>query len=193
MRRQVSYFYTLLADNATYTLPSGNPTVSNPAPTNNDPVELSLSGLQADRKYTILISARSQAGLSSATATSVSWQFLASAPSVAVRLRPDLVSGASRPAFQFVADWGTSQVGGQANVTFQMLLLGDPDLGTYHTPPVCDPTRANSASQKDCVSPGCTSELCNYTTQLTLAPGKSQAYTLQVRPAAWRLCVFCAA
>ena len=81
------------------------------------------------------------------------------------------------------------------NVTFQMLLLGDPDLGScalrglsfgsfgsgsFHTPPVCDPSRSDSASQRDCVQPGCNGAGCNYTLQLTLGRDRTQAYTLQV-------------
>ena len=55
--------------------------------------------------------------------------------------KPDVVSGSDRPLFQFSVDWGASLITSAANITFQVLLLGDPDLGTFHVPPHGSPMR----------------------------------------------------
>ena len=59
-------------------------------------------------------------------------------------------------------------------------MTADPDLGAFHTPPVCDPSKSSSAAQRDCVSPGCSSTHCDYYVTLKQARGTSVAYTLQV-------------
>ena len=76
--------------------------------------------------------------------------------------QPSADSGSPRPEFVFAADWGSSPPDGAENVTFEMLLLGDADLGSFHAPPTCDPARINAASQKDCVDAGCSSVSCSY-------------------------------
>ena len=79
--------------------------------------------------------------------------------------------------------WGNSSFGTSsvvANVTFQMLLLSDADLGQFHDPPLCDESRAGTAAQRDCVMAGCSSTSCDYYLGLTQASGSSQAHTLQV-------------
>ena len=76
--------------------------------------------------------------------------------------QPSADSGLPRPHFVFAADWGGSLPDGAENVTFETLLLGDADLGSFHAPPTCDPTRINAASQKDCVNADCNSVSCSY-------------------------------
>ena len=189
--------YELTAgDGEVYVLPS-RPSIPDPEPTNNDPVKLSIDGLASDAVYTLRLWTRSLSGLLSDNSTTFTWQVLAAAPSVAVLLRPDSNSGSSRPRFQFAANIGggsfvndTKSPNGRsssglssivANATFEMLLLLDPDLGTFHSPPVCDASRADSSSQRDCVEAGCSATGCNYSVQLSQARGTLQAYTLQVR------------
>ena len=179
----VSFVYTLTSDGAPYTLASGNPVVAVPAPTNNDVVLLSLSGLPPDRLYSVTIHTLSQCGVPSVNATVVTWQILSSPPVVTVLHRPDAVSGSPRPEFEFAVQWAVSAVAdvGIRNVTYEMLLLNGGDLGAFHQPPECDRSRVGSASQRDCVEPGCGASSCRYSVSLTLARGSSYAYTLQVR------------
>ena len=179
----VSFVYTLTCDGVVYTLPSGNPVIAVPAPSNNDPVLLGLSGLPPDRVYTVTIHTLNQCGLASVNATVVTWQILSSPPSVVVVRRPDAVSGSPRPEFEFAVNWAVSTVAdvGVRNVTYEVLLLSDADLGAFHEPPVCDRALAGSASQRDCVEAGCSASSCRYSVALSLARGTSHAYTLQVR------------
>ena len=153
-------------------------------------MKLNIEGLSTNALYTLRLWTRSQSGLLSDNCTSVTWQVLAAAPSVVVLSRPDSNSGSGRPRFEFATDGGgsvllsngtSSRSSSSASVLFEVLLLSDPDLGVFHTPPVCDASRADSSSQRDCVEAGCSAAGCNYSVQLTQARGTLQAYTLQVR------------
>ena len=108
-----------------------------------------------------------QSGIESTVGTSYSWHILASAPSVAVVRHPDASSGSLRPVFAFAADWGSIQPdGAERNVTFEVLLLSDTDLGSHHLPPTCDPSRPVSATHRDCIRGDCSSTWCLYTVYL---------------------------
>ena len=186
---RVSFVFRVTDENGEpYTPPGGGipASVAAPSPTNNDPVKLVLTGLESDKSYRLSLWTRSQSGLLSVHATEYFWRILATAPSVAVELRPDSMSGTARPLFRFSADWQGRDLTSTLNdtgrdIVFEMLLLSDADLGSYHTPPVCDASQANKASQRDCVDPGCSYLGCNYSVSLIQARGTLQAYTLQVR------------
>ena len=125
---RVSFTYLLTADGVAVSRPGGNPVVPQPTPSNNDAVTLSLPDLAPNHAYRIEITSVSQSGVQSVPAV-VTWQLLSSAPSVLVPVRPDAISGSDRPKFQFVANWGDSQVSqSQANIRFQVMLLGDPGM-----------------------------------------------------------------
>ena len=129
---RISFHYnvTCTGSGATAAIVADLPTLAQPSPTNNDPVELSLTGLQPDRTYTMMLSSFSQAGVASLDSTVFSWQILSSAPSVVVAVHPDTVSGSDRPVFQFVARGPTAEVAPAfANVTYLVALLGD--IGAY--------------------------------------------------------------
>ena len=153
-----------------------------------DVVDLSLPNLRADVSYAIAIRARSQTGVVSTVPAVATWLVLAAAPGVDVLARPDAVSGSSSPRFTFAARWGdvpnsVAAVVAVANVSFETLVLGSPDLGGWHVPPLCDWERSESSTQRDCVAADCNGTSCDYVLQLQLAKGHTQPYTLQVR--AW--------
>ena len=177
----VSYDFLLFKDGVRYVLPGGNPVIADPAPTNDNPVVLSLRGLPKDASYAVNVWTRSQPGVPSMSVVYETWQMLSSPPSVVVLQRPDAVSGSSAPVFVFAADWGASGIGANATVAFQVQLLGDADLGTYHVPVTCDASRVNSADQRDCFHDDCSTAGCAYTVQLSQAKGTTRPYTLQVR------------
>ena len=107
------------------------------------------------------------------------WQVLQSAPSVVALRQPDPSSGSLRPTFQFAADWGAlGDVGHDINgsLSFEVLLLSDADLGSFHVPPPCSSIKEGSTTQRDCVSDVCTSASCYYYVTLTTP----RVYTLQV-------------
>ena len=108
------------------------------------------------------------------------WEVPASPPRVSVPVRPAALSGSSRPLFVFAVDWADSAVGRSAPVQFQVLLLGDTDLGAFRVPAVCNGSLAGFSTQRDCVAQGCAADGCNYTLALEQGKGASVARALQV-------------
>ena len=116
------------------------------------------------RQFCLVFVGCAQSGIRSSENTSYTWHILAAAPAVAVVRRPDLDSGAVRPVFAFAADWdGVDPDGAERNLTFEVLLLSDADLGVHHVPLSCDPSRPVSATHRDCARADCSSTWCLYT------------------------------
>jgi hypothetical protein len=174
---ELTILYDVRVGNTSYHVAGGNPTVPRPTPVNTAPTTLAIPSLDSGREYTIELWTRSLAGVTSTRSTTFTWTVLSSAPQVSVVAHPSSHSALRSPTFTFAADWGLgSSEGADANTTFEVLLLGDADLGTHHQPRLCEPDVALGPRLRDCVHPGCSAQGCNYTVYL-LAP---LAYTLQV-------------
>ena len=76
------------------------------------------------------------------------------------------------------------------NISFEVRLLGDGNLGTFHEPPECN-VSANGLRVPtpgyDCVDPGCGQGGCN----ITLFLQRPQASTLQVVQSRVLTCACC--
>jgi hypothetical protein len=184
---QVSFVYSLTVQNGSeITLPGGNPPIPNPTPTNLSPVTLTLVGLSTNAVYNITVRAVDQSGLMGVSAQSFVWQTVVSAPSVLVLRQPSVASGSKHPAFTFAADWGAMTPLAGVNVSFEVQLLGDVNLGSFHQPPVCNATADGlriPVPGYDCVDAGCGQSGCNYTLFLQ----RPQANTLQVDAVAFQI------
>ena len=154
-----------------------NSTIPPPSPINSAPTSLSLTGFSSGTVYTIVVVAVSQSGVVSNSSATFTWHVLASAPSVSVTSQPDAFSGSVRPRFTFAANWGTASSDGADAVVYEVLLLGDTDLGAHHTPPWCNASAPLTSSRRDCLERGCNASSCSYSVYLAAA----QAYTLQIR------------
>ena len=155
--------------------------VRGPMPTTDAVANVSLTNLSGGTRYQIAVSSVSQAGVACVNPVVYTWQVLPSEPSVRVVSQPQRNSGTSRPSFIFAAVWaGPSPPGGDV-VRFEVLLLGDANLGEFHTPAVCNPAKLGTLAMLDCVGDGCNGTSCSYTVVLSESPGTSQPYTLQVR------------
>ena len=179
---QLSFVYSLTRDGEPYVVGSGgNPTIPDPTPTNNNPVQLTISGLLAGSVYGISVWSVSHSGIGSITASTFQWRVITAAPSLAVTSRPDADSGSGTPLFHFVVDWasvGVPQSTSGSNVSVSVALLGDVDLGGFHTPPSCHGGDGGSSGssellrygQRDCVSGDCgTGSGCDYVVSLPAA------------------------
>ena len=179
---QLTFVYTLTVNNQPFVAAGGNPPI--PAPSPNDAiVKLTLSGLTVGDTYTISVWSVDQAGHVSVQASVFSWSIINSAPAVTVLSHPDATSGSKFPQFRFAAKWASnfgvqsnSSDGSIAEVSYQVLLLGDSFLGAWHEPEQCV-DGGNGTAQRDCVMAGCNDVECTYNVELTTA----RAYTLQVR------------
>ena len=172
----------MTANGVAYT-PSPAVSIPNPLPDNTSPCQFTISGLAAGSSFAINVSSVNQAGVRSVTSSTFQWLVIASAPTVTVLTQPDAASGSRTPTLRFGVAWPnvTVAAGAAANVTFNVLLSGDVDIGVYHSPPVCGVGGVSGAQalgprQRDCVSAVCDESGCSYTLSLTTP----KVYSLQV-------------
>jgi uncharacterized membrane protein YgcG len=166
---QTTFWYTVESRGGVLVPMTRVPTL--PVP-NDAVVPLSVFDLLADAAYVVSVFAQDQAGWFSASPSQFAGQVVAAAPVVRFAAQPATESGARRPRFQLVAVWdeGSARTGRVADASFEVLLVGDPFLGRWHSP-CAEPTAPASCAST------CTGVGCNYTVSLVTP----QTYTLQVR------------
>ena len=150
--------YELTLNNLPTTLPGGNVTIPNPVPTNAAQSSFTLSGLTTGT-WGIKVYSVSMAGLRCTNPSTLQWQIITTAPNALVTVQPDSASGSKTPVFQLEIDGANVTAAALGNITFQVALLGDAALGSFHVPAPCGsaelllPTEESVNSPAGLVSP----------------------------------------
>ena len=82
---QMTFVYTIVSGNETFTVSGGNPPIPDPTPVNTAPSTLTINGFSPGAVYSLTVWSVSQAGMTSANGTTFTWHVLASAPSMKAR------------------------------------------------------------------------------------------------------------
>jgi hypothetical protein len=123
--------------------------------------DISITGLEATTSYTLRVWSLDFSGLRSVAAEVASWTVVSSVPVIRVDARPSPVSGLRQVTFEFSAVYA-GQVVNDSDI--EVLLMEDPELGSWHQP--C--SEANAPA--DCASG-----------RYTLTLPKPKLYTLLAR------------